>query len=101
MDNYFNRNKVWAGMLFLAILPMPSEYYWLLRVAICGISIYYLLDKKEDYKDFAKWAFVFMIIIFNPIFPFYFGKLKWAVIDAVCGLFFLWLNTPYSRRWFK
>jgi hypothetical protein len=80
---------------------MPSEYYWALRVAIFGVSIYCFLDKKQDYKDLAKLGFILMAIVFNPIWPVYLNKMYWVVIDICCGCLFLWLTTPRSRSWWK
>jgi len=97
----FDFNRVVAGALFLAILPMPIEYYWALRVAIFAISIYCYLNKREDYKDLAKIGFVLMAIVFNPIWPIYMNKISWVVIDIASASLFLWLNNWKSRRWAK
>ena len=101
MNNSISSNKIWTGLLFLAVLPMPVAYYSLLRYVICGVCLYYFFDKKQKYKEFFKWLFVLIAIIFNPLAPFYFGKPIWVLIDIICGLFFLWLNTSYSRSLFK
>jgi len=99
--NYFDFCRIVAGALFLAVLPMPSEYYWLLRIAIFGVSIYCLFDKKEEYKDIAKLGLVLIAMVFNPIWPVYLHKIYWVVIDICSGCLFLWLTTPRSRRWWK
>jgi len=99
--NQFDFNRIIAGALFLAILPMPSEYYSILRIAIFAISIYYYFDKKQGYKDLAKLGFILMTIVFNPIWPIYLGKISWVAIDIASGSLFLWLNSWKSRRWAK
>jgi len=100
MDNRV-LNKIFAGMLFLAVLPMPSKYYLLLRIVICGAALYCYFDNQEEYKQMAKVGFILIAIIFNPIMPFYLNKISWVAIDIGTGLLFLWLNSPKSRNWWK
>ena len=56
-----------AALLFLAILPLPSEFYSLLRIVAGGTFAW------GAYKNFGKklfllpLAYTFFAILFNPV----------------------------------
>lgn len=77
-------------MLFLAIPPMwPYGYYMLLRLVVCGVSIYVLAKAKEIKNDNLMWGMGFIAVLFNPLIPVALGKGLWAVIDIVVAIIFL------------
>ncbi|MBC8489673.1 MAG: hypothetical protein H8D45_26945 [Bacteroidetes bacterium] len=83
-----NVKLITAGLLLIAIAPLPYAYYTLLRwvvTAVSGYSVY--LSFTEDSKG---WAFVFVTIaiLFNPIVPFYMDKSAWIIFDIVTAMLF-------------
>jgi len=72
-------------MLFLALGYHPYSYYIILRWVVSISSFYsgWILSKLNK----SNWAWVFFIvgILFNPIFPVYFNRSTWQVIDILAG----------------
>ena len=76
-----NINKIVGMLLFIAVLPLPIEYYEILRIIV---SIAALINIVQE-----RYIFVPVLIIFNPIMPVYlYDKAIWAIIDIVSGLLF-------------
>ena len=68
-------------MLFIAVLPLGSGYYDLLRLVVrvaAAVNIFR-----------GSFIFIPILILFNPIIPVYlYDKAVWAIIDIVSGLVF-------------
>ena len=76
-----NINKIVGILLFLAVLPLPIEYYEILRFIV---SIAALINIFQE-----RYIFVPVLILFNTIMPVYlYDKAIWAIIDIVSGLLF-------------
>ena len=68
-------------MLFLAVLPLGSGYYDILRLVV---SIAALVNISR-----GSFIFIPILILFNPLIPVYlYDKAVWAIIDIVSGLVF-------------
>lgn len=76
------------GILLGALGSHPYSYYQILRwfITICSAYLAY------NYFTFEKftWAWIFtaLAILFNPIFPIYFAKGTWVLLDSVGTLIF-------------
>lgn len=90
-----NKTSSWPAILvaiasFLAVLPWPYSYYQILRIAVCGISIYYLYwAYAKGAKLPAKWLAIGFAILFNPIAPITLDRSIWAFFNIACGIYFL------------
>jgi hypothetical protein len=67
------------ALLLLAFAPMPIGYYRLLRVAICGLSVYFAVRTRSSAW---RWTWIAVAIVFNPLLPMYLGRELWRVVDA-------------------
>lgn len=88
-----------GGMLLLALAPMPWGYYTLLRVVVCGVSIYSAWEAKESRS--AAWVGTWAIIavLFNPVNPISLGRAVWAPVNVlVATLFFTWRGRSLDDR---
>ena len=87
-DNWFT---ITAGiMLLLAILPIwPYSYFQILRWVVTGVAIYNANRSNESNETY--WLFIMGVIaiLFNPIFPFYFQKETWQILDLIGAILFL------------
>ncbi|MET1258123.1 DUF6804 family protein [Flagellimonas sp. DF-77] len=89
-----------AILLFVAVLPAPRDYYWVLRTVVSLGAVLVIL------QNFSKphWIVLFgvILVLFNPIFPIYlYKKILWMPIDIVTGLLFLIeiiLNRPKKLK---
>lgn len=77
-----------AGMLLLALVPLPYAYYTLLRWVVTGVSGYSAYVSFNE--DSIGWALTFAVvaILFNPFVPFYMEKESWAVLDLAAAVLF-------------
>ena len=72
----------------LGVLPLPYDYYLLLRVAVCASSA---LVAYYDFKHGNESWIIFAIVgaLFNPFVPVHLNKPIWIGIDlATAGLFY-------------
>ncbi len=68
-------------MLFIAVLPLGSGYYDLLRLVVSVAAAVNIFR--------GSFIFIPILILFNPIIPVYlYDKAVWAIIDIVSGLVF-------------
>ena len=79
-----------AAGVAIGLLPLPSEYYMLLRLLLCGLCIYYLAGVR-GISDREKWVLTGLAILYNPVVPVEFGtKPLWILMSAGTVLW-LWL----------
>jgi len=74
-------------MLLLAIPPIwPFPYFQILRWVVMGVAIYNAYRANELGK--TQWVFVMGVIaiLFNPLFPIYFQKETWVVLDLITSV---------------
>jgi hypothetical protein len=78
-----------ALLLFAAILPLPMEFYSLLRVIAAGTFAW------GAYRNFGKKLFVLPLvyslfaIVFNPIMEINLAREFWIPIDLIAGVILL------------
>jgi len=91
-----------ALMLLLALAPWPYGYYQLLRLVVCGVSVYTAFVTYQWGKLWATWVFGFIAILFNPLIPIHLSRKIWQPIDVVCGILFMViviiLNQPVTSE---
>lgn len=81
--------RIVAGvMLVLAMASWPYGYYQLLRLVICGASIFliwyfYSIDKRS-----VGWLFIIPAVLFNPLIPLYFARETWIPLDVAAACLF-------------
>jgi len=91
--------RVIAGlMLLFAVGDLPYSYYQLLRVAVCGASLFLVWYFIKLKIDWLGWIFIIPAILFNPIFPIYMDKSTWQILDLVIGVLFLASLTTYNKE---
>ena len=76
----------------VGLLPMPYGYHMLLRLFLCGVSLYFL-TRPRGVGDVEKWVLGGLVVLYNPIAPVPLGsELLWAVINIATVLWFWTLN---------
>lgn len=70
--------------LLIAILPLPYEYYLLLRIFIFITSILFVYSHDQD----SNWKIIYIIIafVFNPLLPLHLNKFLWIIIDILTAV---------------
>ena len=80
-----------AIMLILAIPPIWGlyGYYTLLRLVVCGSSIFAAYTAYELDKHVYVWIMGFIALLFNPIAPVKLTRDNWILIDLVVAPVFI------------
>jgi len=88
-----NQKIFWISPLIviaIGLLPMPYGYYNLLRLVVCGCSLFYAVQNYKDENTTLVWVFGFISILYNPVVPFHFyDKEIWTFINAITALIFI------------
>lgn len=79
----------------LGLLPLPGEYYMLVRVFFCGLCIYFLA-KPAGIRDLEKWILAGLAVLYNPLVPVDVGRTVWAAASIATVLYFQILNRRAS-----
>ena len=75
-------------VLLIGLLPITGDYYILLRIVVCLFGVVAFTALTQDYNK-EKIVFLVIAIVYNPIFPIYFGsKIIWIPINLVTIWFF-------------
>ena len=76
-----------AVAVALGLLPMPYGYYMLLRLFLCGVSLYFLT--RPGTREAEKWVLGGLAVLHNPIAPIALGsKLLWSVVNIATVMWF-------------
>jgi hypothetical protein len=60
----------------------PYGYYRLLRLLLCGVSLFLLSGDKSRLQDWHQWLLVSLAVLYNPVIPVELGdKELWAAVN--------------------
>ena len=91
--------RISAGlMLLFAIGDLPYSYYQVLRIAVCGASLFLIWYFVQVKIEWLGWLFIIPAILFNPIFPVYLDKSTWHLLDLLFAILCLGSLSTYSRE---
>lgn len=76
-------------MLLGALADWPYGYYQLLRLVVCGVSVYVAFTAYSWQKIWAMWLFGFIALLFNPLIPIHLSRELWQSIDVICAVLFV------------
>lgn len=92
-----------ATFLVLAVSShWPYSFYILMRLTICGASIY--LSRNSFLLGSKLWPWVFggMAVLFNPVLPMRMHRSDWSMIDSLAAVaFLLWPISELIRNFRK
>lgn len=70
------------ALLILALLPMPYDFYFILRIAVtiyCAIEAY---DAYQRNKTALAVVFIILALLYNPIIRMNFPREIWTLLNA-------------------
>ena len=80
----------------IGLLPLPYGYYVLLRLFLCGLSLYFL-TRPRGLRDAEKWVLGGLVVLYNPIVPIGLGStLLWSIIQVATVAWFWTLKRRTS-----
>ena len=78
--------------------PLPYGYYPLLRLFLCGVSLYFP-TRPRGVRDAEKWVLAAVVVLYNPLVPIELGsKLIWSVVNIATVVWFWSLNRRPTLR---
>jgi hypothetical protein len=85
-------SKILSLLVFVAILPLPYDYYQILRVIVSLGSVYLLVSQYNSLGSTAKGGLIVTALVYNPFIPVHLSKMLWVIINIVSGIFLLTLS---------
>ena len=71
-----------AAAVAIGLLPLPYQYYQIVRLLLCGLCIYYL-SSVRGVSDREKWVLTGLVILHNPVLPIELGsRILWSIVGA-------------------
>ena len=86
-------DKLWflipAGLLVIALFPLPYGYYQILRIVVAIASGFIAFNAFKEGN--RTWLIVFgsVCVLFNPLIPVYLSRELWMPIDVVTAVLFV------------
>jgi hypothetical protein len=76
--------------VLLGFTDLPYGYYMLLRLFLCGVSLFFMFGAHLALADWQRWILGGLAVLYNPIFPVRIGERAiWQIVNvATVGL--LW-----------
>ena len=89
-----------AAAVAIGLLPLPSGYYGLLGLFLCGLCLYFLAVVPRI-RDGEKWVLTGLIVLYNPVFPIELGrKSLWSIV-YIGTIVWLWSLRKRSGVWWS
>jgi|GEM_PF-517941 len=76
-------------LLIWALADNPYSYYQILRWIITGIAGYLAYSAYKRENSVWAWIFVFIAILFNPLFPIHLNREAWSFINIIVVMILL------------
>jgi len=77
-----------AVAVAIGLLPLPGDYYVLLRIFLCGLCLYFL-TRPRGVREAEKWVLGGLALLYNPIVPIGLGsKTVWSVVNIATVVWF-------------
>ena len=85
--------------LIVALAPWPYGYYALLRLAVCGASIWLAFNLiNSRVLSGLGWAFVGLALLYNPVFKIHFERDVWMVLNLASAIPFAIVGWASKRH---
>ncbi|MBX3150420.1 hypothetical protein KF728_09750 [Candidatus Obscuribacterales bacterium] len=87
-----------VALLIAASIPLPYDYYTLLRFLIFGVTADGAVEEKKLGRKFWVWTLGLLAVGYNPIFRIHLDKGTWTIINLITvALLVVWLLKKGKR----
>ncbi len=89
MDIHYKALAAIAGLLFIAVAPLPYGFYTFLKIIVC-LTAGYMAYRGHQARQQGPWPWLWGVIaiVFNPIVQITMTKEAWMIVDVVTGAIF-------------
>lgn len=60
--------------VIIGFADLPYGYYMLLRLFLCGVSLFFLVGANLVLEDWHRWTLSGFAVLYNPILPIRIGE---------------------------
>jgi hypothetical protein len=87
-------NTILSILMILALFNLPYFYYELLRVVVFLGAAYdaYVAYTLYDKANGPFYVFLFIALLWNPIFPIYLTRGVWNIFNVIAAIVFFFLR---------
>lgn len=79
-----------TAVVAIGLADLPYGYYMLLRLLLCGISLFLWLGAGLELQDWQRWALGVSGVVYNPLIPIRLGEKGLWVIVNVASVVLFW-----------
>jgi hypothetical protein len=76
----------------------PYGFYTLLRLVVCGCSVYLVVKANSTRNAAWTWIMGGMAVLFNPVLPMHLRRSTWRPVDALAAVTLLVFVAAYKPR---
>ena len=87
-----------AGMLIVAVAPLPYGYYMLLRLVVTGVFAWSAYIAYERQYKVLPWVLVVLAVLFNPVIKIHLPREIWAGVDIGAGILLLVIGGKLRKQ---
>ena len=87
-----------AGMLIVAVAPLPYGYYILLRLVATGVFAWSAYVAYERQYKALPWVLALLAVLFNPVIKIHLPREIWAAIDIAAGIILLAISSKLREQ---
>src|SRR4030095_5014761 len=85
-------------MVAIGLADLPYGYYMLLRLFLCGISLFLFLGAGLRLQAWHRWALGIFAVLYNPGLPVRLGeKSVWIILNIATVVLF-WIVVSLSSK---
>ena len=82
----------------VGLAELPYGYYMLLRLLLCGISLFLVFGAKLNLEDWHRWTLGGLAVLYNPVLPIYLGEKGLWIIANIATVVLFWMVSGRLRR---
>lgn len=77
---------------------LPYGYYMLLRLFLCGVSLFLLFGTRLVLEDWHRWVLGGLAVLYNPVLPIRIGdKGLWVILNVATVVFFWFVSRRQEK----
>jgi hypothetical protein len=85
--------------VIIGFADLPYGYYQLLRLCLCGISLFLAFGANLALDDWHRWVLGGFAFLYNPVLPIRIGeKGLWEILNVATVILFWVVNADDKRR---
>ena len=82
-----------AVAVALGFADLPYGYYMLLRLFLCGVSLFFMFGARLVLEDWHRWVLGGFAVLYNPVLPVRIGdKGIWEVLNVATVILFWFMS---------